>query len=288
VLKSLTAMKYIGAKVSSLLASLDEFSKLAQKTRRKIRKEASVIQFAPARLEIHTLGRTEVIVHNHPLTISDWKTQTCRDLFFLFLAHPEGLTKEEVGELMWGEVSPAELKLRFKNSIYRMRHAIGSEAVIFQDNFYQFNRSIDYEYDVQSLLSLTEQAKQEKSEDARIQLLKRAVDIYEGPYLPGIGDMWVEPDRQRYHELYLSNVIALVNLQISRDLLDDGLSNAKKALKEDPYNEELHRLMMEIYAQLGDKPAVVRQYNMVTKTLRDQINAPPSDETTELYHRLVS
>ena len=162
MLKSLAAKKILGAKSLITFGFPGRVQETAQKSRRKIRKEASVIQFAPARLEIHALGRTEVIVRNQPLTISDWKTQTSRDLFFLFLAHPEGLTKEEVGELMWRELSPAELKLRFKNAIYRMRHAIGSEAVLFQDNFYQFNRSIDFEYDVQNFLSASEQAKQEK------------------------------------------------------------------------------------------------------------------------------
>ena len=139
--------------ISGLLAHLTDFQKLTQKSRRRIRKEASVIPFAPAKIEIRAFGRTEVIVKNHTLSISDWKTQMSRDLFFLFLAHPEGLTKEEVGEIMWQDLSPAELKLRFKNAIYRMRHAIGSEVVHFQDNYYQFNRSIDYEYDVQNFLN---------------------------------------------------------------------------------------------------------------------------------------
>jgi DNA-binding SARP family transcriptional activator len=56
----------------------------------------------------------------------------------------------------------------------------------------------------------------------------------------------------------------------------------------DSYDEELHRLVMEIYFLLGNKPAVVKQYQTVTKSLRDQINAPPSIETTELYQRLMS
>ena len=288
VLKTLFNKKGLGEKISTLHEYLEDFKKLAQKSRRKIRKDASVVQFAPARLEIRALGKVEIVVKNRSLTISDWKTQTSRDLFFLFLAHPEGLTKEEVGELMWGELSPAELKLRFKNAIYRMRHAIGSEAVLFQDNFYQFNRSVDYEYDVQSFLSLTDQAREEKDDEKRIQLLTRAVELYKGPYLPDIGDLWVEPDRQRFHELQISNVIALIRLLIKRNALNEALTIAKKALQTDPYDEELHRLVMEIYSLSGNKPAVVKQYQTVTKSLRDQINAPPSNETTELYQRLMS
>jgi DNA-binding SARP family transcriptional activator len=169
-----------------------------------------------------------------------------------------------------------------------MRHAIGSEAVLFQENFYQFNRSVDYEYDVQCFLSLTDQAREEKDDEKRIQLLTRALELYKGPYLPDIGDLWVEPDRQRYHELHIFNVIALTRLLMNRGSLDEALSVSRKALKTDPYDEELHRLVMEIYSLSGNKPAVVKQYQIVTKSLRDQINAPPSSETTELYQRLMS
>lgn len=288
VLKTLINKKGLGEKVSTLLEYLEDFRKLTQKSRRKIRKDASIVQFAPARLEIRALGKTEIIVKNRSLAISDWKTQTSRDLFFLFLAHPEGLTKEEVGELMWGELSPAELKLRFMNAIYRMRHAIGSEAVLFQDNFYQFNRSVDYEYDVQSFLSITDRAKEEKDTDKRIQLLTRALELYKGPYLPDIGDLWVEPDRQRFHELHISNVTTLTRLLMNQGSLEEALSIAKKTLQTDPYDEELHRMVMEIYSLSGNKPAVVKQYQIVTRSLRDQINAPPSDETTDLYQRLIA
>ena len=169
--KSFVLKKEIGAEISGLLTHLIDFQKLTQKSRRRIRKEATIIPFAPAKIEIRAFGRTEVIVKDRILTISDWKTQMSRDLFFLFLAHPEGLTKEEVGEIMWPDLSSAELKLRFKNAIYRMRHAIGSEVVHFQDNYYQFNRSIDYEYDVQSFLNASNSARDEKKLDKQIEAL---------------------------------------------------------------------------------------------------------------------
>lgn len=288
ILKTFLTTKNIGAIASTLLAALDDFQKLTQKSRRKIRKEASIIQFAPAKLEIHAFGRMEVIVQHRALTISDWKTQTSRDLFFLFLAHPQGLTKEEVGELMWEGLSPAELKLRFKNSIYRMRHAIGSEAVIFQDNFYQFNRSIDYEYDVQNFLTTSEQARQEPDEKKRLAIFKRAVEFYRGPYLSEIGELWTEPDRLRFHELFLADITDLTRLLINREHFEEGLSFAARGLAEDPYCEEIHRLIMEIHARTGNRPGVAKQYELCKKSLYEQIGAAPSPETSRLYEKLMS
>jgi len=168
VLKPLTKKKNLGVKISRLLKEVDQFQKLTQKSRQTIRKQASVVPFAPAKIIVRTFGSIEVILNNRTLKISDWKTQTSRDLFLLFLAHPEGLTKEEVGVIFWPDASSSELKLRFKNAIYRMRHAIGSNVVNFQDNYYLFNRAVDYEYDVQNFIAAIKKASEKMNISQKI------------------------------------------------------------------------------------------------------------------------
>jgi len=266
---------------------LVEYKVLTQKYRGKIRKQATLIPFAPARLDIRAFGKAEVAVQNRVLAISDWKTQTSRDLFFLFLAHPEGLSKEEVGIIFWPDSSPAELKLRFKNAIYRMRHAIGSEVVIFRDDFYQFNRSIDYEYDVQNFLAEIERAKHEKNEAKKKKILLNVLDLYRGPYLPEIDDIWATADRQKYLDFYMNALINLIRICIENKEMDKGLAYCQQALKTDIYNEEIYRLSMQIYADLGNKASVFKQFEICRKVLKDDLNIDPSDQTINLYERLT-
>ena len=287
LLKPLLSKKGIYSEVSEIFEYLDDFQKLTQKSRSQVRKEASVVPFAPAKIEIRAFGRTEVIVKNRVLAISDWKTQMSRDLFFLFLAHPEGLTKEEVGDIMWQELSPSELKLRFKNAIYRMRHAIGSEAVHFQGNYYQFNRSIDYEYDIQEFLNASNLAREEKNPERQIEAYKVAIGFYQGPYLSNMDYSWIMPERQNYHELAIRNTLELIHLLVNRQQYKEALEYVNKSLKEDPCNEDIYRIGMEIYSLMGNKTAVSRQYELCLNALKREINAPPSDATISLYKVLM-
>ena len=53
-------------------------------TRRHLHRTSHVIQIPNAHLIIHALGQASVSVGGKPLTLSDWQTQSVRDLFFYF------------------------------------------------------------------------------------------------------------------------------------------------------------------------------------------------------------
>ena len=288
VLKPLTKKKVLGVKIFKLFEELDKFQKLTQKSRRIIRKQASVVPFAPAKIIIRTFGSIEVIVNNSALKIADWKTQTSRDLFLLFLAYPEGLTKEEVGVIFWPDASTSELKLRFKNAIYRMRHAIGSDVVNFQDNYYLFNRMVDYEYDVQNFIAAIKKASVKKNVNQKIEVYKIAVSLYKGTYLPRLDKTWVVADREKYLKMYIKAAEELALLYMNNKEFETSLETSQSALEFDPYYEPLHRMCMKVYAALGNKSAILHQFNKCRTILLKEIGTEPSDQTIALYESLIN
>ncbi len=125
---------------------------LRREFRHQIRARFPQIAIDPPALLVRALGRAEVLVNGHPIALSDWKTRVSRDLLFCLLAHPEGLTKEQIGMHFWPDCTSDQLKTRFKNAIYRMRNALDQEVILFEDGFYQFDAALDYEYDVERFL----------------------------------------------------------------------------------------------------------------------------------------
>ena len=168
-----------------------------------------------------------------------------------------------------------------------MRHAVGSESVLFHDNFYQFNRAIDYEYDVQNFISLVSQAEKEGSPAKKKSILASTIEIYTGPYLPDIDEIWVVADRQKYLEMYLKAVEDLVSICTENKEFKEALYYCQQALKEDICNEEIYRMTMEIYAELGNKAAISKQYDICCQMLEKELNTQPSFQTQELYEKLI-
>jgi len=53
--------------------------------------------------------------------------------------------KEQIQEVLWTDTTdPERLSLRFKNEIYRLRHILGQDILLFQDNRYQLNPAIHF------------------------------------------------------------------------------------------------------------------------------------------------
>jgi LuxR family transcriptional regulator, maltose regulon positive regulatory protein len=286
-LKQLTKKNELKEMMSDLQIEINQFQKHTQKAQREIRKQASVVAFSPAKIIINTFGMNDVSVNNKSLTISDWKTQTSRDLFLVFLAFPKGLTKEAIGLIFWPEASKDELKLRFKNAIYRMRRAIGSDVVVFNDSIYRFNHSIDYEYDAQNFVTGLKFAKEELDIDKKMSIYKKSLALYKGPFLQTIDQPWVLSVREKYSEMYAIAAETMAKLFFDRKEYSTSLEISKKALVFFPFNENLQRNCMRNHSAMGNKAAITYQFENFRKQLQEEIGISPSEKTISLYKSLT-
>jgi two-component SAPR family response regulator len=222
------------------------------------------------------------------LTVSDWQTQSVRDLFFYFLTSAKPLTKEQVGETLWPDISdPQKLKLRFKNDVYRLRRAVGQDVVVYDDVYYMFNRSLDYEYDVEAFESFLDKAKSLVNPEEQIDLYQKAVDLVRGPFLADIFADWAMHERERLNRVYLSALLTLANLFQKQAQLEKALVTCQRAVDYEPAFEEVYRLSMQIYKRLGDRASIMRIYQTCRDALQRRLDMPPSEETEALYHSLI-
>jgi LuxR family transcriptional regulator, maltose regulon positive regulatory protein len=269
------------------LRRVKQFEQRLPSLRRRLRQRASVVPFAPPKMIIRALGKTQVRLNERVITSAEWQTQAARDLFFILLSNPEGMSREMIGHTFWPEISPEELKLRFKNTIYRVRHAAGKQSIVLQDDYYRFNRAMDYEYDVEEFQQAIKAAQRAKNPKEKVVHYHTAIRLYKGPFLPDIEETWNLAERERLFQMFIEALLKVAELNFEGGQHQSALDFINRALVADPCFEAAHRLAMRVHAAMGNRAAVARQYERCRQALLAEINAQPSSQTQQLHDSLM-
>jgi two-component SAPR family response regulator len=278
----------IGHPLNTLLEKAQNLKDKLPSIRRILRHHAQSIQIPVANLIIRAFGRPEVVVNGKAVNMSDWRTQSVRDLFFYFLNKRDAVTKEQVGAALFPEILDIQsLKKRFKNEIYRLRRAAGRDVIVFDDEYYLFNRVQDYEYDVEAFDTYLKRAEKAREVAEKIEWYQRAVDLVQGSYLADVNADWVIYERARLEQAYSMALEELARLCLNVNQLERCLSVCQKGIALNPYNETLYQLSMRAHAVVGDRVSIARLYQICKTTLNSGLNLQPSDETETLYRELA-
>jgi two-component SAPR family response regulator len=279
----------MGRTVGDLLTRAIRMAGKLPSTRRHLRRMAHVVEVPNPHISIKAFGKASVHVGGKLLTISDWHTQAVRDLFFFFLNNEKLLTRDEVALALWSDIDePQKIKMRFKNYIYCLRRAVGQEVVTYEDVFYSFNRSLDFEYDVEAFESFLTRARSANGIEEKIENYEKAVNLVTGPFLDDIYADWTTIERERLSRSYRDALQTLAELLHKQARTEQALAVCQRALEYDSAFEAAYALSMQLYHRMGDRTSVMRTYQTCTEALQRHLGLPPSKETEQLYRRLIS
>jgi len=254
--------------------------------RRQLRRASRRVEVSPPKIEIRVLGPSQVTRDGRLLTLSDWQTHEARDLFFFLMFSPPQ-TKEQISLVFWPDISPARLKMRFKTNIYRIRQALGQNVIIFEDEFYRFNRAVDFSCDMDEFHSLLEAAHNSGEPKESLKALRNAIDLVRGPFLADMDSTWIAEIRMSLAGQYYAALSELAEIYLSCGDAENCLAMTQRLITLDPVQEKVHRLRMHAFAALRDRVGLVRQYQECREVLQRELGVPPSNETAMLYELLV-
>jgi len=164
---------------------------------------------------------------------------------------------------------------------------LGKDSIIFDGQYYSFNRELDYEYDTENYWGALERAHNAANPQDQRGAYKAAVQLYQGEYLPEINGTWVHPEREKLRQTYLQTCLELCRLYLKAEEHERALSLARRLTSEDPCLEEAHRLSMRAHAALGNRAAINQQYQFLKKSLFEELDISPSAHTESLYQSLI-
>jgi two-component SAPR family response regulator len=172
--------------------------------------------------------------------------------------------------------------------MYRIRQAVGQDAVVFEGERYRFNRLINYSWDREEFDRLLDQLRQITPGPARRVLLEQAVALVQGEYLADLDADWVVHDRLKYQDTYRSLVLELAALYLQDGEIQECIRSARRVLQSDPLLEAAHRLIIQAYASLHDPANMTLQYRQYQETLENELGLSPSSEISDLYQQLMA
>jgi DNA-binding SARP family transcriptional activator len=224
------------------------------------------------------------------ISVPEWTQQkTVRELFYYLLTEPRGASKEQIGLLFWPDSSPDLLNRQFKNAIYRLRRAVGSNTILYDplSRRYSFNRQLDFRYDVEDFLSSLQQADKRNNLQERLQLLRTAIHLYRHPYAPLLDGVWAEPIRANLFLKFEHAALEVASEDLKQGESQDCLDTCLLLLAIDPAQELAWRLCMQAYALQKNHAGTTRAFRQCKRNLNKHLGIQPSAETKNLYQKLV-
>ncbi len=94
-----------------------------------------------------------------------------------------------------------------------MRHAIGQDVILFENDHYLFNHFLDYEYDVENFTVHLKKAQAALQIEEKIAQLRSAISFRVGPFLQDIDATWAWPEREHLEQASVNTLKELAEFQ---------------------------------------------------------------------------
>ena len=257
-----------------------------------------VPQGPPADLTIRLLGAVEIFRDPaRPFAPDAWVTRRARDILcFIASRRHRRAPKDSIVDTFWGESDSGSAEKNFHPTVSHIRKALNSNQplkqnfLLYRDGDYQLNPEFSYRIDTEEFDRLAAEgdaARRSRQAEAFVAAYEEAVALYRGEFMQGCYDEWVEEQRSYYREQYLRLLEVLAGTAQKAEEWSRSLSLAHDILREDPFREDVHCMVMRAHARQGNRVAVREQYEALGRLLRKELGVEPAAETQEVYKELL-
>lgn len=249
-------------------------------------------------LKIQTFGGLSIRYGDRVVSENTGRSKKVWELIqYLIAVRYTGVSVERLIEAVWEDKELENPMNALKNLVYRARTTLKAlspsdekvEFIRFEHNSYLWNTDIPCVVDAEEMERChrlgCDTSREEKQ---RMQSFARAVELYQGEYLPKSSFLdWVIVKNAYYATLYKECVLGLAKLLSDDQRPDEVIRLCERALEFCPYEEEIHCALLAAYAATGQEKKAAAHYSRLNETFFDQFGVSPSPETTALYKSVI-
>ena len=237
------------------------------------------------RVSLSLLGGFQARLEPGPaLTV---RTRKAQALLAYLVLHPGRVhRRENLAAMFWGDMPEEQARGSLRHALYELRRALAAAPAALRIDGDTVAVDVDrIDLDVATFTRLLD--------DGRPQALEQAIALYRGDLLAGLTvkeepwEAWLRSERARLRDRALEGLARLLAQQRQAGQLQLAIGTAHRLLALDPLQEPVHRTLMALYAQLGQRGAALRQYQECVNVVQRELGVEPEVETRQLYREIL-
>ena len=241
-------------------------------------------------LQINLFGQL-TIKRDFKVTGSELSTRAQELLVYLLLFQNQSHTREVLAELLWPNNSSAKSLKYLRHTLWQLQDSLGHNILDLNGPWVAIKPGLNILLDVtvfNEIVSELSKVPEMDFDDGCAVLAEEALSLYKGVLFDGCFQDWCVVERERYQHLILHLLDKLMAYCEECGLYEMGLKYGAKALQLDMAHERIHRRLMRLHYQAGNRAASIRQFHLCTAFLKKALEAQPSDRTIDLYNRMCN
>ena len=223
------------------------------------------------------------------------ESKTALLICYLALAPGRRMSKDALLERLWQEKPPDKASPCLNSLCYTLNKTVKQWAnvdglVHFRGGAYHLSLGEDVQLDIDCFDHWIQEGLRQVAEGRLVQgmnLFESAIRIYRGD-LCFVDTMQALIERERLRIMLLNTLAYLANAHYRQQRHLQAQLYALRLLSYDPCREDMHRLIMRSFADLGQRSQALRQYQICRRLLVREFDMEPEEATHRLYEQIRS
>lgn len=235
-----------------------------------------------SRVALSLLGTPEVTQDGE--VVDGFRSLKARALLFYVAASGQPESRARLAGLLWGDLPEENANANLRKTLTNLRKLVGPHLAITRE-------TVAVDETNPPWLDVGEFEAALDSHDPTG--LETAVNLYRGDFLDGFYvreaaefETWLLAERYRLRERLLAALQALAEQEARRGQFATATGYAQRLLALEPLREGVHRLLMSLFAQNGQRARALAQYDTCAQILARELGVEPGEKTKALFHQI--
>ncbi len=237
-------------------------------------------------MEIRLLGPFEALRDDEPLPGLTGRVRAL--LAVLALAVPDSVSVDAIGQRLWGDNPPANLRPSVHTSVARLRTLLAADVSVDTTPGGYALRIDPQQVDALVFTQLLDQAGLASGTAAERDLLTAALALWRGEPFAGIRSDWLDREQApRLTEAYLSATERRIDLDLADGRHDVVLPLLRELTAKHPLRESLWLRLLTALSRSGRPAEALTLYDELRRRLADELGVDPVAELRGLHAELL-